>query len=57
MKSTVSCSLKWLLVYHKVTKFLVSKETVVLGYLERETGKVGFIKPVVKGRITAMKDL
>ena len=37
VKSTASCSLKWLLVYHKVNKFLVSRETVVLGYLERET--------------------
>ena len=37
--------------------FLVSKETVVLRRWERSQQKFGFIKRVVKGWITTVKDL
>ena len=39
------------------TKFLVSKETVVLRRWERSKQKFGFIKRVDKGEITTVKDL
>ena len=39
------------------TKFLVSKETVVLRRWERSKQKFGFIKQVDKGEITTVKDL
>lgn len=39
------------------SKFLVSKETVVLRRLENETWKLGFIKKINKGRITTVNDL
>ena len=43
--------------FGKDSKFLVSKETVVLCLWESETWKFGFIKQFDKGRITTMKDL